>query len=139
MQISKGLLFIFGRVLSPLYGRIMRKREAWYRSGVMESTELEVVVISVGNLTMGGTGKTPMVVYLAKQLQKAGRKPAIISRGYKGKASQSINVVSDGKKILLDAVQAGDEPRLLAEMLPGVVVITGVERAAAAALAVEQF
>lgn len=139
MKISNGLLFVFGRVLSPLYGMIMRKREAWYRSGVMESAELEVPVISVGNLTMGGTGKTPLVIHIARQLQKAGLKPAIISRGYKGKARQPVNVVSDGGNILLDADQAGDEPRLMAEALPGVVVITGVQRAAAAAFAVEKF
>ena len=138
MKVSKGLLFIFGRVLSPLYGRIMRKREAWYHSGVMESTKLDVPVISVGNLTMGGTGKTPMVIHISRQLQKGGLKPAIISRGYKGKARQKYNVVSDGKKILLDNVQAGDEPRLMAESLPGVIVVTGVKRAEAATYAIDE-
>ncbi len=138
MKVSKGLLFIFGRFLSPLYGQIMRKREAWYHSGILESTELEVPVISVGNLTMGGTGKTPLVIHIVRKLQEAGLKPAIISRGYKGKARQNFNVVSDGRKILLDAFQAGDEPRFMAESLPGVIVVTGVERSGAAAYAVDE-
>jgi tetraacyldisaccharide 4'-kinase len=90
---------------------------------------MEVPVISVGNLTMGGTGKTPIVSYLATFLQDQGYKPAIISRGYGGAAGNKVNVVSDGKEIYLDAEQAGDEPRLLAESLPGIPVLTGIVRA----------
>jgi tetraacyldisaccharide 4'-kinase len=132
------LAFQLGRPFSPLYGALMRKRAAWYRSGVMESIALPVPVISVGNLTMGGTGKTPMTVYVAGCLLAAGNRPAIISRGYGGKARRSINLVSDGDRCLLDAVQAGDEPRLLAESLPGVAVLTGVKRAVAADYAVRE-
>lgn len=132
------LAFILGRPLSPLYGALMKKRAAWYRSGVMESVALSVPVISVGNLTMGGTGKTPMTIYVARCLLAAGYKPAIVSRGYGGKARQEVNLVSDGKRCLLDVVQAGDEPLLMAETLPGVVVVTGVKRAVAADFAVKE-
>jgi len=132
------LAFFLGRPLSPIYGALMRKRAAWYRSGVMESIALPVPVISVGNLTMGGTGKTPMTIYIARCLQAAGRRPAIISRGYGGKANQAVNLVSDGERCLLDAVMAGDEPRLMADSLPGVAVVTGVKRAVAADFAVRE-
>jgi tetraacyldisaccharide 4'-kinase len=104
----------------------------------MESVDLPVPVISIGNLTLGGTGKTPMAIYVARCLLAAGYRPAIISRGYGGKARQEINLVSDGKHCLLDAVQAGDEPRLMAESLPGVAVVTGVNRAVAAGFAARE-
>ena len=138
MKNLRRLAFFLGRPLGPLYGALMRKRAAWYRSGVMESVCLSVPVISVGNLTLGGTGKTPMAIYIAKCLLAAGCRPAIVSRGYGGKARQEINLVSDGKQIFLDAVQAGDEPRLLAESLPGVKVVTGVKRSVAADFAVKE-
>lgn len=77
---------------------------------------------------MGGTGKTPTVCYLATLLQKRGFSPAVISRGYTGKANQKINLVSDKEKIHLDAHLAGDEPLMLAKMLPGVPVLTGKKR-----------
>lgn len=132
------LAFLLGRPLAPVYGALMRKRAAWYRSGVMESVALSVPVISVGNLTMGGTGKTPLTIHIAKYLLAAGYRPAIISRGYGGKARQEINLVSDGSQCLLDVAQAGDEPRLMAESLPGVVVATGVKRAVVAGFAVKE-
>ncbi|MCI5121344.1 MAG: tetraacyldisaccharide 4'-kinase [Candidatus Electrothrix sp. AUS4] len=96
-----------------------------------------VCVISVGNLTLGGTGKTPMVQYLARLLQQQGYQPAIISRGYGGATKERINIVSDGKKIFLDANYVGDEPRMLAETLPGVFVLTGIVRKLPAAEAVK--
>lgn len=132
------LAFFCGRPLAPLYGALMKKRAAWYKSGVMESVDLPVPVVSVGNLTMGGTGKTPMAIYIAKCLRAAGYKPAIISRGYGGKARQEINIVSDGTRCLLDAAMAGDEPRLMAESLPGTVVATGVKRSVVAEYAVNK-
>lgn len=139
MKKFRRLAFFLGRPFSPLYGLLMRKRAAWYRSGVMESVELSVPVISVGNLTLGGTGKTPMAVHVARCLLANGYRPAIVSRGYGGKARQEINLVSDGKQCLLDVVQAGDEPLLMAESLPGVVVVTGVKRAVAAEFAIKEF
>ena len=95
-------------------------------------------VISIGNLTMGGTGKTPMVRYVAELLQQHGLQPVIVSRGYGGRASGPINIVSDGRQLLLSAQEAGDEPRMLAEMLPGVAVLTGQKKAGVAQFAEKQ-
>jgi len=106
----------------------MTTRSSFYRKGLMKQHRLEVPVISVGNLVLGGTGKTPLVQYIARLLQRQGRKPAVLSRGYKGSATGSINVVSTPDAVLLEASEAGDEPRLLAEKLPGIPVITGKKR-----------
>ncbi|MCJ7602101.1 MAG: tetraacyldisaccharide 4'-kinase, partial [Desulfobulbaceae bacterium] len=89
------LLYAFGRPLSPLYSFAMSLRAAFYRKGLFKQHRLPVPVVSVGNLTMGGTGKTPMVIYLAKLL--AGKSPVIVSRGYGGKVKERVNVVSDGR------------------------------------------
>lgn len=129
--------FALGRPFSPIYSLAMRLREHLYRRGVLRSYRLGVPVVSVGNLTMGGSGKTPMVQFLARQLQRHGLRPAIVSRGYGGAATGKVNVVSDGATLLLDAREAGDEPRLLAETLPGVPVLTGIVRRLPAQRAVE--
>ena len=122
------LAFTLGRPFSPLYSLAMRARELCYQRGFFATHHMGAPVISVGNLLMGGTGKTPLVQYLARSLSQSGWKPAIISRGYGGEAQNRINIVSDGEKLLLEANQAGDEPRFLAETLPGIPVLTGVVR-----------
>lgn len=132
-------LYLLGRPFSPLYSGIMKTREALYLKGVKRRYKLDVPVISVGNLTMGGTGKTPVVALLASLLQKKGFKPGIVSRGYGGAAGNKVNVVSDGKKILLDAKEAGDEPCFLANSLPGVPVLTGIVRILPCRHAIEEF
>jgi len=129
--------FALGRPFSPLYSLAMRFRERLYRRGLLQSYRFAVPVISVGNLTLGGTGKTPMVQYLARLLQSHGFRPAIVSRGYGGTAKARVNLVSDGAALLLDAHTAGDEPRLLAETLPGVPVLTGIVRRLPAQRAIE--
>ena len=134
---NRNFYYGLGRPFSPLYSLIMRVRERWYTKGIFRSTSFEVPVISIGNLTMGGTGKTPMVKYLASLLQEQGFQPAIISRGYGGATRERVNVVSNGQELLLDAAYVGDEPRMLAESLPGVFVLTGVIRKLPAARAVE--
>lgn len=121
-------LFTLLRPLSPVYSKMMYAREKMYSSETIKSTHLDVPVISVGNLTMGGTGKTPLVIYLAEHLRQRQYRPAVISRGYKGKAEDSVNIVSDYQHIYLNSKQAGDEPRLIAESLPGVPVLTGKKR-----------
>jgi tetraacyldisaccharide 4'-kinase len=120
--------FALGRPFAPMYSAAMRLRERMYNQGILRSYRFPVPVISVGNLTLGGSGKTPMVQYLAREFQKQGYRPAIISRGYGGRATGKINIVSDGSTLLLSAEQAGDEPRLLAETLPGIPVLTGIVR-----------
>ncbi|MEN8258172.1 MAG: tetraacyldisaccharide 4'-kinase [Thermodesulfobacteriota bacterium] len=129
-------LFFIGRPFAPLYGAAMAMRASLYGKGIMSRHSLGVPVVSVGNLTMGGTGKTPMVIYLARLLDSY--KVAIISRGYRGKACGKVNVVSNGSSVLLDAVQAGDEPYLMASLLPGVPVVTAKKRALAGFYGVEE-
>jgi len=128
MSDSRKHLYLLGRPFSPLYSTVMMLRAALYARHFFRRYKLEVPVISIGNLTMGGTGKTPVVSHLATFLQNQGYRPAIISRGYGGEGGNRVNVVSDGKTIYLDAKQAGDEPRLIAETLPGVPVLTGIVR-----------
>ncbi|MCL2789059.1 MAG: tetraacyldisaccharide 4'-kinase [Desulfobulbus sp.] len=125
---TNSFYFALGRPFSPLYSLAMHLRVLLYRRGVLRSYRLEIPVISIGNLTLGGGGKTPMVQYLARLLQEHGFRPAVISRGYGGTAGGKVNLVSDGVSLLLDAQAAGDEPRLLAETLPGVPVLTGIVR-----------
>jgi len=121
-------LFIAGRPFSFLYGTVMSARAALYRAGILRRHTVDALVISVGNLNLGGTGKTPLVQYIARYLGKMGRRPAVVSRGYGGSAQAPVNVVSDGRDILLEAMQCGDEPRLHAEALQGVPVLTGKKR-----------
>src|SRR5919109_245062 len=96
-------------------------------------------VISIGNLALGGTGKTPIVELVAGLLQQEGLRVCVLSRGYGGRARSSITGVSDGKKCLVPPEVAGDEPVLLAEHLAGLPVIVGKNRYAAGLLAVERF
>ncbi len=97
------------------------------------------VVISVGNLSLGGTGKTPTVVAICRHLQQRGFKVGILSRGYGGTLSRSGGIVSDGQRVLATSAQAGDEPLLLARQLPGVPVLVGKDRRRTARWAVERF
>jgi tetraacyldisaccharide 4'-kinase len=132
------LLFDVGRLFSPLYSRLMVLRARLYLCGRLKRHRLPVPVISVGNLTLGGTGKTPLVIFLAKFSQKLGLRPVVISRGYQGSAAGRVNVVSGGERILLSPREAGDEPWQVAKELPGVAVLTGKKRVFPARYAVEE-
>ncbi|HEV2799439.1 MAG TPA: tetraacyldisaccharide 4'-kinase [Pyrinomonadaceae bacterium] len=121
------------------YGAAGSVRRALYRAGVLRVRQVGVPVISVGNITAGGTGKTPLVEWLARALACEGRRVCILSRGY-GRADAGRRVVvSDGERVLAGAREAGDEPRLLAESLSGlhVAVVSDADRVAAARWAVE--
>jgi tetraacyldisaccharide 4'-kinase len=96
-------------------------------------------VISIGNLTLGGTGKTPIVEVVANLLHQEGKRVCVLSRGYGGKAQSAITVVSDGKRCFVPPEMVGDEPVLLAEHLLGVPVVVGKDRYAAGMLAVGRF
>ena len=128
MSQNFSLLYFLGRPFSPLYTAVMKTRELFYRKGIKRQHKLDVPVISVGNLTMGGTGKTPVVSAVAAMMLEKGYKPAVVSRGYGGNAGNKVNVVSNGKEVLLSSAEAGDEPRFLAERLPGVQIFTGIIR-----------
>ena len=97
------------RPLSWLFAAAGALRRALFRQGLMQQVRLPVPVIVVGNITAGGTGKTPLTLYLARQLQALGYHPGIISRGYGGKATEPLCVTKDS-----DPLQSGDEPILLA-------------------------
>lgn len=137
MNGNRALLFGIGRFFSPFYCVAMKVRERNYRTGLFKVADPGVPVISIGNLTLGGTGKTPMTQHFSRLLLDHGFRPAVISRGYGGATKEPVNVVSDGTSLLLDARTVGDEPRLLAETLPGVMVLTGVVRKLPAQRAVE--
>lgn len=115
-------------LLSRLYLIIVLLRTQLYRLGILKRRTLPNPVISVGNLTVGGTGKTPLVSYLARLLLEANYKTGVLSRGYKGKAESSSLLVSNGKHILCEPPDCGDEPYLLASQLPGVAVAVGKNR-----------
>ncbi len=119
--------------LTLLYSSVTRSRLALYRRGVFASFDLGVPVISVGNITTGGTGKTPVVAWVAEELAREGLRVCILTRGYGRKDEARRVLVSDGNSILADASEGGDEPRLLAERLKGVAsVLSDRDRVAAA-------
>jgi len=126
--------------LGGLYGAAMKARRVLYQTGRFRVHRLGVPVISVGNLTTGGTGKTPLVGWIANELAQQGRRVCILTRGYGRGSSKTRVVVSNGSEILLDADRAGDEPLLLAEGLKGrAAVICDADRVSAAHWAIENF
>jgi len=126
-------------LLSLIYRFLVHSRQTLYSRGILQSCALPCRVISIGNITLGGTGKTPTAIYLAQLFQAREMKTVVLSRGYKGTSSEKAAVVSDGKKILLDVREAGDEPFLLSQALPGVPVIIGKNRVVSGQRAIEQF
>lgn len=127
------------RLLARPYQLAVRRRLNSFRNGRLSSQALPARVISVGNLTVGGTGKTPAVIFLAKELSARGVRTAVLSRGYGSRGTDSINLVSDGEQVFLKPRQAGDEAYLMAKSLPGVVVLSGRDRLDLGAFAVDQF
>jgi len=121
------------------YAVIMRLRSLFYRCGILPSRTLPRPVISVGNLVVGGTGKTPMTIWIASYLMQRGKKVAVLTRGYGGRMEGQVAVVADGSRRLLEPLDAGDEPCLLADQLPGLIVIMGSDRYRAGCLALERF
>jgi len=140
--------------LSMLFAMIVQMRLWLYHHRLLRPSTLGCQVISVGNLTVGGTGKTPVVEVFARTLQQQGRKVAILSRGYKskevpflqkmvqrittGKIEVPPRVVSDGKRLLLDSWTAGDEPYMLASNLPDVSVVVDKDRVKAGKYAIKE-
>jgi tetraacyldisaccharide 4'-kinase len=103
---------------------------AMYEAGLRPRVRLEARVISVGNLAVGGSAKTPVAAYLARALAARGARVALLARGVGGRRASELNIVSDGERILMGPADAGDEPCLLAAMAPGVPVLAGVNRVA---------
>jgi len=124
---TSGLRGLLGG-LSALYDAGLDAYLAAETLGLRRRETLPIPVISIGNLTVGGTGKTPMTQFLSRRLQESGKRIAVLSRGHGGEG-QSVRLVSDRKgHCLLTAPEAGDEPVLLARTLPGVPVLVGKDR-----------
>lgn len=140
---------------SKLFAVAVKTRRALYNARILRDSTLGVQVIAIGNLTVGGTGKTPVVEKFARELRDAGRNVAILSRGYRSKPpplhksflnrllfrteSTPPRVVSDGKSLLLDSEMAGDEPYMLASNLKDVVVLVDKDRVKSGRYAIEKF
>jgi tetraacyldisaccharide 4'-kinase len=124
---------------SFVYGGIGLVRVKAYAEGLMTRVRPRVPVISVGNLSVGGTGKTPVTIDITRRLTASGKKVAILSRGYKRKSTEEYTVVSDGKEILSNCAEAGDEPFMMAQALPATVVISGKDRSSTSAIASDTF
>lgn len=125
---TKSLLSLALFVLSLPYHLAVDVRNFLYDRGLLPSNRFCCPVISIGNLAVGGTGKTPLTILIARMLKENGLKPAVLSRGYGRQDSKSIGIVSDGRRILMDHHQAGDEPFLMSHLLPQVPVIVGASR-----------
>lgn len=127
-------------LLSGVYGRAARFRRAWYGRYPDRTRKLEQPVISVGNLTVGGSGKTPVVAALARLLLTSGERPAILTRGYgRRRTKDGVVVVSDGHAVLVPTRESGDEPQMLARALPSVPVLVSSDRYLAGRLAERTF
>lgn len=140
----------FLKSLSWLFSALVQLRLLLFKHRILRANTLGCQVISVGNVTVGGTGKTPIVETFARSLQQKGRKVAILSRGYKSrktplwekilkKEERLPRVVSDGKRLLLNSDLAGDEPYMLASNLPEVVVLVDKDRVKAGKYAIRKF
>jgi len=147
-SILRGILY----ALSFVYERLVQLRLYFYRKRIFRERALGCLVISIGNLTVGGTGKTPIVEKFARALQAGGRRVAILSRGYKSVPrrrgwlsrlrigdSDSPRIVSDGKSLLLDSLTAGDEPYMLAHNLKDVIVLVDKDRVKSGRLAIDKW
>ena len=141
LVLLKGLSFVFGGIVAI--------RGFLYNTGVLRRYPLGIQVISIGNVTAGGTGKTPVTEIFARTLAAEGRKVAILSRGYRRKEAplwvrlftQVVSkplVVSDGRRVLLDSATGGDEPYMLASNLPGVAVVVDRDRVKAGRYAIKR-
>ena len=136
--------------LSKVFQVVVSLRYLLYAIGVLRRFPLGCQVISIGNVTAGGTGKTPVTEIFARELAKAGRKVAILSRGYRRKEApwwqrmfknviEKPVVVSDGRQILVDAATGGDEPYMLAANLPGVCVLVDRNRVKSGRYAISRY
>ena len=116
-------------MLDILYSQLARARRRYYQRRPHLRRRLEAPVISIGNLTVGGSGKTPLAAEIARVLLAMGERPAILSRGYARRhAEPGVVVVSDGTTVLSDVEHSGDEPLMLARALPGAAVLVGPSR-----------
>lgn len=129
-----GILFIF----SWLYGLIYRIRLSLYHLGIFKQRKLKAKVISIGNITVGGTGKTPLVIYLARKLSERGENPAILTRGYGRKKKEMVELTKDIYQ-RLNWEDAGDEPLVMAGRLTDVPILVSKDRGTSGHHAAQKF
>ena len=132
------LLLLVLAPFSLLYSFIQRLRAILYNTGIFRTYPLPRPVISIGNITVGGTGKTPITAFIARSLLAKGYKVAVLSRGYGGGLEGQTAVVSDGSTVMMTPKECGDEPYLLASTVPGLMVVIGTDRYAAGMMAMQQ-
>ncbi|MBR2215901.1 MAG: tetraacyldisaccharide 4'-kinase [Selenomonadaceae bacterium] len=135
MHLLMGVLFVF----SLIYSQLVNFKLAGYKFNLLKKRELDCFVISLGNITVGGTGKTPTAQRLARSIRDMGYRVVILNRGYRAKWHGKVGIVSDGDKLHMDAAEAGDEAFMLAKHLPNVPVLIGAERAQTGQYAIEHF
>jgi tetraacyldisaccharide 4'-kinase len=136
---SSGILRALLFFVSLLYGMVVRMRAFAYGWGLLRTRVLPIPVIAIGNITLGGTGKTPATVNVAGILLKHGRKPVVLSRGYGRSDRSAVLVVSDGISKVIDPLSGGDEPVLIAGRYPRVPVVVGADRYRSGKVAIERF
>jgi tetraacyldisaccharide 4'-kinase len=137
-EIIDQLVILLLAPFSQVYSAIQYLRAGLYRRGLLKTNRLQRPVVSIGNITVGGTGKTPITAYIASLLITQGYKVAVLSRGYGGSLEGQCIVVSDGLTVMRRPDECGDEPYLLASTVAGLMVIIGPDRFAAGQLAVKQ-
>ena len=126
------------RGLSFIYGFGARVNLWMYEAGILSRRKLDCCVISIGNITVGGTGKTPTAQRVAMMVKKMGYRVVILNRGYRSHWDKPLGVVSDGRKIYMTSYEAGDEAYLMAKMMPGIPVVIGKNRDVTGSYAVEK-
>ncbi len=134
-RIIVSCLWIFSRI----YQGLVNLKLWLYKNNFLHREDINCFVISIGNITVGGTGKTPTAQKLAKDIRNMGYKVAILNRGYRAKWTGDVGVVSDGKKLLMSVAEAGDEAYLLAKSLPDVPILIGPDRSLTGKYAIEHF
>ena len=132
------ILLGFLRGLSYVYGFGARVNLWLYEAGILTTRKLDCCVISIGNITVGGTGKTPTAQRVAMMIKNMGYRVVILNRGYRSHWNKPLGVVSDGEKIYMTSYEAGDEAYLMAKMMPGVPVVIGKNRDVTGSYAVEK-
>jgi 3-deoxy-D-manno-octulosonic-acid transferase len=135
LTMIKAILYIF----SIIYGWLVNIKLAGYKLVVFKRKKLDCCVISLGNITVGGTGKTPTAQCLARDIYKMGYRVVILNRGYRAKWRGDVGIVSDGQHLLMTAAEAGDEAFMLAKHLPDIPVLIGAERAQTGQYAIDHF
>ena len=132
------LRFLF-TPLSWFYAASVQLRNILYTHEVLKARRLPCRVISIGNIIVGGTGKTPAVIAIAKHLQREGRRVAILLRGYKRRVREKVTIVSDGEKVHASPIESGDEAYMMAKHLRNIPILVGKCRYLAAQVALERF